>query len=159
MSRHLGAQEHNYYVIKQCPQQIRLQPVARPCSIRTPFIVSTRCNIPMVGRCIVHSTPKKHTPIVIKARTTNIVACQASWCKDQHTTKTHGRTNPIQHHQFNHSSHCYTTCTISIFVTPAIALLTSSVRTGDRNLVQGLVSDAKVTEWFSRNVSFNPKDL
>lgn len=33
------------------------------------------------------------------------------------------------------------------------------VQTGDRNLVQGLVYDAKVTEWFTRNGSFNPKDL
>lgn len=29
---------------------------------------------------------------------------------------------------------------------------------GDRSLIQALVIDAKVTEWFSRNVSFNSKD-
>lgn len=29
---------------------------------------------------------------------------------------------------------------------------------GDRNLMQEIVFDAKVTEWFSRNVSFIPKD-
>lgn len=29
---------------------------------------------------------------------------------------------------------------------------------GDRQLMQSLVFDARVTEWFSKNTSFNSKD-